>query len=234
MPIKAKARRATAALMFLGSPLSCGAQMAKATLDSYLSKSVAEAESLDSATIKEWTTRHPGEVVEDPVDKGSDYDPANASKLNPRQQQDMKLEGRWCLRSLAEIDLAGKIHVRRVALFYQPLVEQIYGKPLPPLPKEIGDTLRNHGCRLVKILHEFRGVPDPQNFVGTIVKQMPGKRLEEPADLSSLPEMPTGSLSARLRNSATQFPTIIYSFAIRRSSTPRISPLSFWSGKGEL
>lgn len=180
MPIKAKARRATAALMFLGSPLSCGAQMAKATLDSYLSKSVAEAESLDSATIKEWTTRHPGEVVEDPVDKGSDYDPANASKLNPRQQQDMKLEGRWCLRSLAEIDLAGKIHVRRVALFYQPLVEQIYGKPLPPLPKEIGDTLRNHGCRLVKILHEFRGVPDPQNFVGTIVKQMPGKRLEEP------------------------------------------------------
>jgi hypothetical protein len=52
MPIKAKARRVTAALMFLGSPLLCGAQMAKATLDSYLCKSVAEAESLNSGTYQ--------------------------------------------------------------------------------------------------------------------------------------------------------------------------------------
>ncbi len=180
MPIEAKLLRVAAALMLLGSPMLGGAQTLPATLDTYISQSVGEADSLNSPTIKEWTTRHPGEVVEDPADKGSDYDPANAWKLSPRQQQDMKLEGRWCLRSLAEIGLAGGIHVRRVALFYQPLVEQIYGKPLPPLPKETGDTLRNHGCRLVKILHEFRGVPGPQNLVETIAKQMPGKRLEEP------------------------------------------------------
>ncbi|HVR25659.1 MAG TPA: hypothetical protein VMU26_20360 [Candidatus Polarisedimenticolia bacterium] len=101
--------------------------MAKATIDSYISKSVAEADSLNSATItiKEWTTGN-GSLgirakVEDPVDKDGDYDPTNPWKLNPLQQQDMKLEGRGCLRSLAEIDLAGGIHVRRVALFDQPL-----------------------------------------------------------------------------------------------------------------
>jgi hypothetical protein len=82
MPMKARPRRAAAVLMFLGSPLLCGAQTAKATLDSYISKSVAEADGLNFTTIKEWTTGHPGEVVEDPVDKGSDYDPANAYKLS--------------------------------------------------------------------------------------------------------------------------------------------------------
>jgi len=179
MAMKAGLRHATAALMFLGYSLLCGAQSGKATLDSYLSEAVAEADDSNS-TIKEWIARHPGEVVEDAARKGSDYDPANAYKLDPRQQQDMKLEGRWCLRSLAEIDLADGMHVRRVALFYQPLVEETYGKPLPPLPTETGDALRNHGCRLVKILHEFGGVPAPQKFAELIVKQLPGKRSDEP------------------------------------------------------
>jgi hypothetical protein len=178
--MKANILLAAAALMLFGYSLLCGAQTAKGTLDSYLSQAVAEADGVNFTSVKEWTTRHPGEVVEDPAKKSSDYDPANAYNLSPRQQEDMKLEGRWCLRSLAEIDLADGIHVRRVALFYQPLVEQTYGKPLPPLPEETDDSLRNHGCRLVKILHEFGGVSDPQRFVEVVTKQMPGKRLDEP------------------------------------------------------
>ncbi len=180
MPVRATVRRATAALVLLGSSLLCGAQTTKDTLDTYISKNIAEADELNSSTIEEWTTRHPGEVIEGPVGKSSDYDPANTWKLSPREQQETKLEGRWCLRSLSEIDLADGIHVSRVALFYQPLVELIYGKPLPPLPEESGDTLRKHGCRLVRIFHEFGGVPDPPGFVETIAKKMPGKRLEEP------------------------------------------------------
>jgi hypothetical protein len=180
MPRVAKILRTAAALMLVAAPLLGGAQTSGDTLDGYISKSVAEADSLDSPTIKEWATRHPGEVVEDPPKKGSDYDPANLWNLSPRLQQDMKLEGRWCLRSLAQIELAGGIHVQRVAVFYQPLVVDIYGKPLPPLPTEVGETLRNQRCRLVKIFHEFRGVPTSLSFLETIAKLMPGKRMEGP------------------------------------------------------
>jgi hypothetical protein len=177
MSIKAKLPYVAAALLLIGSSLSGLAQTSKPTLDSYVSQSVAEIDDLHSATIGEWAIRHPGEILATPADKG---DPRNAWKLNAPEQQDRKVEGRWCLRSTAEIDLAGGIHVRRTALFYQPLVELTYVKPLPPLPSETGDALRNHGCRLVKMLHEFEGVSDPQNFVETIAKQIPGKRLEEP------------------------------------------------------
>jgi hypothetical protein len=177
MSIKAKLPYVAAALLLIGSSLSGLAQTSKPTLDSYVSQSVAEIDDLHSATIGEWAIRHPGEILATPADKG---DPRNAWKQNAPEQQDRKLEGRWCLRSTAEIDLAGGIHVRRTALFYQPLVELTYGKPLPPLPSETGDALRNHGCRLVKMLHEFEGVSDPQNFVEAIAKQIPGKRLEEP------------------------------------------------------
>jgi hypothetical protein len=167
--------REAAALMLLGSPLSTGAQTSEATLDSFISQSLGDAESLYSATIGEWAIRHPNETVEVPAHKDRDYDSENA-----REQQDRKLEGRWCLRSTAGIDLAGGIHVRRIALFYQPLVELSYGKPLPPLPTEMGDPLRKRGCRLVKILQEFEGVHDPQNFVETIAKRIPGNRSEDP------------------------------------------------------
>jgi len=104
MPVRATVRRATAALVLLGSSLLCGAQTTKDTLDTYISKNIAEADELNSSTIEEWTTRHPGEVIEGPAGKSSDYDPANTWKLGPREQQETKLEGRWCLRSLAEID----------------------------------------------------------------------------------------------------------------------------------
>jgi hypothetical protein len=133
-----------------------------------------------SATIGEWSTRHPGETVDEPAKKDLNYDSANA-----REQQDRKLEGRWCLRSTAGIDLVSGIHVRRIALFYQPLVEQIYNKPLPPLPTETGDALRKHGCTLGRILHEFEGVTDPQNFAETIAKQIPGQRSDEPGGVAA-------------------------------------------------
>lgn len=114
MRLKSKVRGAAVALMFLGFPLLCGAQTSTDTVDTYISKNVGEADTLNSPTIKEWTTRHPGEVIEGPAGKGSDYDPANAWKLSPPQQQEMRLAGRWCLRSLAEIEFASGIHVRRL------------------------------------------------------------------------------------------------------------------------
>jgi hypothetical protein len=168
MPIEAKLLHAAAALLLLGSPLLGGAQTSRATLNTYISQSLSEADGLDSATIAQWSIRHPGEIVEAPGDKGRDYDPRNALRPNAREQQDRKLEGRWCLRSTAEVDIAGGVRVRRIALFYQLLVELTYEKPLPPLPTETGDALRKHGCRLVRILHEFEGVSDPRNFAETI------------------------------------------------------------------
>ena len=172
-----------AALALLGLPLSGAAQTQQPTLDAYISQTTGESEALYSSTIGQWAKRYPGEVVEDVADKANEYNSTNTYNLNPREQQDRKLQGRWCLRSLAEINLAGGIRVRRIALFYQPLVEAMYGKPLPTLPTETGDELQRHGCHLVRILHEFEHVPDPQKLAETIAKQMPGERVEEPGHL---------------------------------------------------
>jgi hypothetical protein len=180
MPFKKKSLRMAASLTLLGLTLPGAAQTPQPILDTYISQTVGESETLYSSTIGQWAKRYPGEVVEDLADKSNEYNSANTYNLSPRQQQDRKLQGRWCLRSLAEIDLAGGIRVRRIALFYQPLVAQMYGEPLPPLPTETGDDLRKDGCRLVRILHEFEHVPDPQKLAETIAKQMPGKRVEEP------------------------------------------------------
>jgi hypothetical protein len=173
MPIPWKLTLAAAMLLLLGTPLSGRAQTPETTLDSYLQQSVGDAESPGPATIAEWAIRHPGEVVDAPADKDRDYDAGDA-----RQRRDRELEGRWCLRSTAQISLAGGVRVRRIALFYQPLVEDFNDKPLPPLPTETGDALRRHGCRLVRILHEFEGAGDPQTLAETIAKLLPGKRSE--------------------------------------------------------
>jgi hypothetical protein len=177
VPIEAKLPLVVASLALLVFPLLSGAQTSKATLDRYLAQGVAEGDALNSETISEWAVRHPGEKVEEPAAKA---DFGSVGELSVRQREDLKLEGRWCLRSTAEIDLAGGVHVRRIALFYQPLINDAYMKPLPPLPTETGDALRNQGCRLVRILHEFEGVAEPQDFVETVAQQLPGKRLEEP------------------------------------------------------
>ena len=62
--------------------------------------------------------------------------------LNTREQQNRKLEGRWCLRSTAEIALDGgalhgDIKVRRIALFYPPLVEESAGEPFKASSRRI-------------------------------------------------------------------------------------------------
>jgi hypothetical protein len=173
MAIGAKLMHVAAALILLVFPLLGGAQTSAPTLDGYISQSVGGADSLYSATIGEWAIRHPGETVEAPAPKDRDHDEENA-----REQQYWKLEGRWCLRSTSGIELAGGIRVRRIALFYQPLVElSVSPKPLPPMPTETGDALRKHGCRLDKIFYEFDGVRDPQNFAETIAKQIRCSRL---------------------------------------------------------
>ena len=171
--------RKAAAMLLLGAPMVCGAQTSEASLDSFISQSVGEAEKVDSATIGEWATRHPGETVDAPSDKNRDYDQKNA-----RYMHDRELEGRWCLRSTIEISLADGIRVRRIALFYQPLVEKIWDRPLPPLPTESGDALRRHGCRLATILYELDGLTDPQNLAAIIAEQIPGERSGEPSHLN--------------------------------------------------
>jgi len=178
MPINGTVLRAAATLILFGLPLL--AQTPKPTVDSYISQSVREADALYSATVEKWAAQHPGEVVETLAEKQSEYGAEVAYKLSAREQHDRKLQGRWCLRSLAEIDLGGGTRVRRIALFYPPLVEYSQDKPLPPLPTETGDDLQRHGCRLVKILHEFQGVANPQNLLEIIAKQMPGRRAAEP------------------------------------------------------
>ncbi|HVN78390.1 MAG TPA: hypothetical protein VMW38_05285 [Terriglobia bacterium] len=170
-------RRLWLALVLLGIPLLCKAQTPARTLQEYLSEIIVQANGDQSITIAEWNKRHPGEVLEEPMDKS---DPRKAFNLEAWEKRDVKLEGRWCLKSIATIELAGGIHVRRVALFYPPLVEQIYDKPLPPLPMETGEDLRKNGCRLVRILNEFEGVPAPQNFVADLAKQLPGKPEDDP------------------------------------------------------
>ena len=175
MPIRVSFVRIAPVLLLVIVPLSGGAQTPEPSLESFFSQSVIEAVTLGSPTIAEWATRHPGEIVEAPADKDLNYDPRDA-----RQRHDRELEGRWCMRSTAEISLATGLRVHRIALFYQPLVEEIYDKPLPPLPIEAGDALRQHGCKLAKILFEIDGVADPQNIAEAIAKIIPGERSEEP------------------------------------------------------
>jgi hypothetical protein len=200
-----------AVLLLLGTPLIGGAQALEASLESFVSQSANEAESLNSPTIVEWATHHPDEKVDAPAEKDRDYDQENS-----RDVHDRELEGRWCLRSTAHISVADGIQVRRVALFYQPLVEKIWDKPLPPLPTESGDALRRHGCKLTEVLYEFDGVTDPQNFAETIAKLIPGKRSEEPGNFNKdsnndywkpvSPFSSYGDYSLFIRNSSVSIP----------------------------
>jgi hypothetical protein len=150
------------------------AQTVDAALDHYLAQTFSDA-AHHPLTVKEWESGRPGETLEAPGDAD-----VNAGSDDLWWTQDKQLQGHWCLRSTVEIKLANGVSVRRTALFYQPLVEQTYDKPLPPLPTESGHALRENGCRLVKILSEFEGDINPQSFVEDIGKRLPGKRFEEP------------------------------------------------------
>ncbi|MGB6691753.1 MAG: hypothetical protein WBE76_28265 [Terracidiphilus sp.] len=175
MPSRAVTVLATAILVMPFELIVVGAQTPEITLDSFLSQNIAETGNFSWPVLKEWTSRHPEDSVQAPPAIGQEADSPIAKNL-----RDRALEGHWCLRSTAEIDLAGGIRVRRTALFYQPLVEQIYDKPLPPLPTESGSALREHGCRLVKIFFEFQGATDPHALAEEIARQIPGERSDEP------------------------------------------------------
>lgn len=177
MPTKTEFKRVAASLMLFTVPLFCGAQTQPPSLESFISQTVSEAETLKTPTIGEWAIHHPDETVDAPDIKDSDNDQQNARSVHNRE-----LQGRWCLRSTTNILLDGGIYVHRTALFYQPLVEKIWDKPLPPLPTESGDALRQHGCGLAKILYEFYGVTDPQKLFDTLAKLIPGDRSEEPGN----------------------------------------------------
>jgi len=72
-----------------------------------------------------------------------------------------------------KVSLADGIDVRRTAVFYQPNVQ--YDGPLTPLPSETGAALREHGCKLVRVLLEIEGIKDPRGFAERI-STLPGKR----------------------------------------------------------
>jgi hypothetical protein len=188
-PLEFRSVAATLPLLILAVFCSslCTAQTANLNLDSYISQSVGEAGTLYGVTINGWLEHHPGEAVETPDDIGFN-DPNRAYELSPRQKNDWRLQGRWCLRSSSAVELANGVHVLRTALFYQPRVEYTYGKPLPPLPGEKGEALRNHGCKLVAIVHEFYGTSDSQALLDSIARQLPGQRSEEPGKFL----LPTG------------------------------------------
>ncbi len=168
---------ATVILMLLHVPSQGHSQTLDADLGNYLSQSFSDARKPELATVEEWLTKHPGEATQTP-EEGRQNDDSES----PQDAQVKEWEGRWCMLSTANIDLADGIHVRRVALFYQPLVEDIWDKPLPPLPTEAGSALRQHGCRLVKILSEFNGNANPRDLTEKIAKLLPGKRSEEPGN----------------------------------------------------
>jgi hypothetical protein len=164
--------------MLLHVPSPGYGQTLEAALDSYLSQGFSGAKKPDLPTIEEWSASHPNETVQPPGEGRQ-----NAGPETPQDAQVKEWEGRWCMQSIANIDLADGVHVRRVALFYQPLVEQIWDKPLPPLPTEDRIALRQHGCRLVRILSEFEGNTNPRDLAETIAGRLPGKRSDEPGDL---------------------------------------------------
>jgi hypothetical protein len=144
------------------------------TVQEYLSRTTAEARTANLMTIGDWTAKHPGDLIETRAQAQRRTRFWYAWNTGERG-----LEEHWCLRSTAEVALAGGIHVRRIALFYQPLVDQIYGGPLPPLPTESGATLRQHGCRLLRILNEFEGVTDPRGLAETLAQGLTDQSLVE-------------------------------------------------------
>jgi hypothetical protein len=150
------------------------AQTQTETVQEYLSRTIAEARTANLMTIGEWAAKYPGDLAETPAEaqiKTGFWYAWNTGEKG--------LEEHWCLRSTAEVALAGGIRVRRIALFYQPLVNQIYDGPLPPLPTESGDALRQHGCRLLRILNEFEGVSDKQVLAETLAQGITGRNSVE-------------------------------------------------------
>lgn len=146
----------------------CRAQSRPMSLRGYLSETNAVIDLREPMTAGQWKARHPSEVIESPV-----YGRISGGE---REEGLAHLEGSWCLRSVTEIQLAGGVRVRRIALFYQPLAQYSYPDKLPPLPTEKGAALREQGCRLVRIISEFTGTAHAQRLAKLIASQIPDQR----------------------------------------------------------
>jgi hypothetical protein len=160
--------------MLSGGWSLCRAQNRLINLQRYLSETNAVIDLPEPMTASQWKARHPEEVIESPVD--------GRMRGDDRKEALAQLEGSWCLRSVTEINLADGIRVRRIALFYQPLVQYSQPDKLPPLPTEKGAALREQGCRLVRIISEFTGTAHPQRFARLIASQIPAQRSPKPLD----------------------------------------------------
>jgi hypothetical protein len=166
-----------AAAVFLpGNPAALAAtptnqaQTQPETVQEYLARTIAEAQTADSMTIARWTAKHPEDQVETRLQaRNSD------TFWGDWNTGEKGLEQHWCLKSTADIPLAGGILVRRIALFYQPIFYLGGSPPAPPLPTESGAALRQTRCRLLRILNEFDGVSAPQAFAGTLAQGITGK-----------------------------------------------------------
>lgn len=146
------------------------AQTLETAIQSYLGGAIADASNSEPVTIDEWTTAHPGELVEAP--DWSEFAYGFQGRFDGGTGPDGKVSGLWCMRSSVDIKVAEGVQVHRVAYFYQPNVEQSYEALLPPLPAEIGDGLRRSGCRLVRILHEFSGAADANALIESITRRI--------------------------------------------------------------
>lgn len=71
MWINARRGHVGLALIWLGCQVFCRAQTPTATLQNYLSQNIAEANGDQSVTIAEWNKLHPGEVLEEPMEKAT-------------------------------------------------------------------------------------------------------------------------------------------------------------------
>jgi len=131
-------------------------------LDLLLAQNLSEAATLHSPLVGDWSGMHPGERVDAPSVSGD------------RPELEKIFEGRWCIRSTASIDLGDGHPVQRIALFYPPNIEGVYGQPVPPLPVESGAALRNHGCRLARILYLFDSMESAAPLADSIAKRMRG------------------------------------------------------------
>lgn len=160
-------------LLFGGWSL-CRAQNRPINLQQYVAETNAVIDLPEPMTASQWKARHPGEVVESPA-----YGRISGGD---RKEALAHLEGSWCLRSVTEINLSGGIRVRRIALFYQPLVQYSQPDNLPPLPKEKGAALREQDCRLVRVISEFTGTAHPRKFAKLIASHIPAQRSPKPLE----------------------------------------------------
>jgi hypothetical protein len=179
MSFKTRSTDIAAALVLICLSRHGRSQAPKISLDRFLSQSVSDAQTSNQLTISEWMIRHPDEVVE----QGT-HDP---DSQNTWDGHDKDLQKHWCIRSTGEVSLIDGVVVRRIALFYPPLVEQINDGPLPPLPSETGSSLRLHGCKLTRILTEFKIQIDPPKFAEDMVKRIPWKGSDDSNALNQSP-----------------------------------------------